>query len=142
MEPGEAALQTALWGKHLKGTDEKEQGGFLSGTKCIYSSSFLLLFFLASHTVKSICVCAKSLQLCPTLCNPMDCSPPGSSVHGDSLGNNPGVDCRALLQGISQIQGSNSHLYVSCIIRQVLYHQSHLGNPSKVYMRHHKEDIK
>ena len=26
--------------------------------------------------------CAKSLQLCPTFCNPMDCSPPGSSVHG------------------------------------------------------------
>ena len=26
--------------------------------------------------------CVKSLQLCPTLCNPMDCSPPGSSVHG------------------------------------------------------------
>ena len=24
----------------------------------------------------------KSLQLCPTLCNPMDCSPPGSSVDG------------------------------------------------------------
>ena len=28
------------------------------------------------------CVCTKSLQSCPTLCNPMDCSPPGSSVHG------------------------------------------------------------
>ena len=27
-------------------------------------------------------VCAKSLQPCPTLGNPMDCSPPGSSVHG------------------------------------------------------------
>ena len=27
-------------------------------------------------------MCAKSLQLCPALCNPMDCSPPGSSVHG------------------------------------------------------------
>ena len=27
-------------------------------------------------------VSAKSLQLCPTLCNSMDCSPPGSSVHG------------------------------------------------------------
>ena len=25
---------------------------------------------------------AKSLQLCLTLCNPRDCSPPGSSVHG------------------------------------------------------------
>ena len=31
-------------------------------------------------------VCAKSLQLCPTLCNPMDCSQPGSSVHGTRLG--------------------------------------------------------
>ena len=29
-----------------------------------------------------VCVCAKSLQLCPTLCDPMDCSLPGSSVHG------------------------------------------------------------
>ena len=28
-----------------------------------------------------VCVHAKSLQLCPTLCDPMDCSPPGSSVH-------------------------------------------------------------
>ena len=25
---------------------------------------------------------AKPLQSCPTLCNPLDCSPPGSSVHG------------------------------------------------------------
>ena len=25
---------------------------------------------------------AKSLQLCPTLCDPIDSSPPGSSVHG------------------------------------------------------------
>ena len=28
----------------------------------------------------------------------MDCSPPGSSVHGDSLGKNTGVGCHALLQ--------------------------------------------
>ena len=34
---------------------------------------------LAKWTV--LC-CAKSLQSCPTLCDPMDCSPPGSSVHG------------------------------------------------------------
>ena len=30
----------------------------------------------------SACVHAKSLLYCPTLCDPMDCSPPGSSVHG------------------------------------------------------------
>ena len=28
------------------------------------------------------CTHAKSLQSCPTLCNAMDCNPPGSSVHG------------------------------------------------------------
>ena len=28
------------------------------------------------------CVHAKSLRSCLTLCDPMDCSPPGSSVHG------------------------------------------------------------
>ena len=28
------------------------------------------------------CMHAKSLQSCPALCDPMDCSPPGSSVHG------------------------------------------------------------
>ena len=29
-----------------------------------------------------LCVRAKSLQSCLTLCDPMDCSPPGSYVHG------------------------------------------------------------
>ena len=28
------------------------------------------------------CMCAQLLQSCPALCNPMDCSPPSSSVHG------------------------------------------------------------
>ena len=31
---------------------------------------------------KCVCVHAKLLQLCLTVCDPMDCSPPGSSVHG------------------------------------------------------------
>ena len=35
----------------------------------------------------------------PTLCNPTDYSPPGSSVLGDSLGKNTGVGCHAVLQG-------------------------------------------
>ena len=29
-----------------------------------------------------LCMCAKSLQSCLSPCDPMDCSPPGSSVHG------------------------------------------------------------
>ena len=45
-------------------------------------------------------------QSCPTFCNPMDCSPPGSSVHGISqgrieewAGKNRGVGSHSLLQG-------------------------------------------
>ena len=56
------------------------------------------------------CVCAKSLLSCLTLFDPMDCSPPGSSVHGDSPGKKTGVGCHALLQGIFPTQGLNQHL--------------------------------
>ena len=57
-----------------------------------------------------VCVCAISLQSCLTFCNPMDCSPPGSSVYGDSPSKNTEVSCYALLQGIFPTQGSNPHL--------------------------------
>ena len=53
------------------------------------------------------CMCAKSLQSCPILCEPIDCSPPGFSVHGDSPGESTGVGCNALLQGNLPIQGLN-----------------------------------
>ena len=57
---------------------------------------------------------------------PMTCSPPGSSVHGDSSGKNTGVVCHALLKGIFPPQGSNPDL-PHC--RQILYHLSHQGSP-------------
>jgi len=41
---------------------------------------------------------AKSLQSCPTLCNPIDSSPPGSPRPWDSPGKNTGVGCHFLLQ--------------------------------------------
>ena len=49
----------------------------------------------------------KVVKLCPTLCNPMACSLPGSSVHGDSPGMSTGVGCHGFLQGIFPTQGSN-----------------------------------
>ena len=60
--------------------------------------------------------------MCPTLCNPTDCSPPGSSAHGDSPGKNIGVGCRALLQEIFSTQGSKLGLLHH---RQILYCLSH-----------------
>ena len=65
-------------------------------------------------------------QLCATLFNPMDCNPPGSSVHGDSSGENTGVGCHALLQGIFSTQGSNQAL-LHCW--QILYQLSYPGSP-------------
>ena len=56
-----------------------------------------------------VCVCLVA-QSCLTLCNPMDCSPPGSSVHGESPGKNTGVSFHALLQGIFPAQGPNPGL--------------------------------
>ena len=55
-------------------------------------------------------MCVKSLQSCLTLCDPMDCSPPGSSDHGDSPAENIGGGCQALLRGIFPTQGLNSCL--------------------------------
>ena len=51
-----------------------------------------------------LCLVAQS---CLTLWDPMDCSPPGSSVHGGSPGKNTRVSCHALLQEIFPPQGSN-----------------------------------
>ena len=66
-----------------------------------------------------LCLVAQS---CLTLCNPMDCRLPGSSIHGDSPGKNTGVHCHALLQGLFPTQGSNPGL-LHC--RQFLYTLSH-----------------
>ena len=49
-------------------------------------------------------------QLHLTLCYPVDCSPSGSSVLGDSPGKNTGIGCHALLQGIFPAQASNPGL--------------------------------
>ena len=72
------------------------------------------------------CAVCLATQSCLTLCDPMNCSPPGSSVHGDSLGKNTGVGCHAHLQGIVPTQGSNPGL-PHC--RQILCHLGHQGSP-------------
>ena len=70
-----------------------------------------------------LCLVAQS---CPTLCSPMDCSPLGSSVFGDSPGKNTGVSCPALLQGFFPTPGSNPGL-PHC--RWILYCLSHQVSP-------------
>ena len=47
-----------------------------------YSTWFEATGSLAQIIEVTVWVCAQLLQSCPTLCDPMDCNPPGSSVHG------------------------------------------------------------
>ena len=51
---------------------------------------------------RALDLCAKLLQSSLTLCNPMDYSPLGSSVHGDSPGKNTGVGSMPSSRGSSQ----------------------------------------
>ena len=45
--------------------------------------SIILFFFFSVNESPNKYLCADvCAQLCPTLCDPMDCSPPGSSIHG------------------------------------------------------------
>ena len=82
------------------------------------------------NIVKQLCATCLVSQSCLTLCNPMECSPPGSSDHRDSSGKNSGVGCHALLQGILPTQGSKPGL-PHC--RKMLYCLSHQGSPKQLY---------
>ena len=79
--------------------------------------------------VSWLCVHAKSLQSRLTLCDPVDSGSPGSSVQG--------ILQARILEGVamlssresSQLRDQTRASYVSCIGRQVLYHQHHPGSP-------------
>ena len=78
----------------------------------------------------------KVAQSCLTLCDAVDCTLPGSSVHGDSPGKNTGVGCHALLQGIFPTQGSKLGLLPQ---RQIFYCLSQQGCIDKiVYLQNFK----
>ena len=69
----------------------------------------------------------------------MECSLPGSSVHGHSPGKNTGVGCHAPLQGIFPTQGSNPGLLH---YKWIFSHLSHQGSPLTVCELIQKDTIK
>ena len=79
--------------------------------------------FQQEVTLQRVRVTVLIVQSCPTLRNPMDHSPPGSSVQ-EILQVRMGS--HALLQGIFRTQGSNPSL-LHC--RRILYRLSHQGSP-------------
>ena len=77
-------------------------------------------FFVSGQLYVHACVHARSLQLCPALCDPMECSPPGSSVHR--------ILQARILEWVAMPSSGESfrpmdrtHVsYISCIGRRVL----------------------
>ena len=65
-------------------------------------------------------MCARS---CLTLCNPMDCGPPGFSVHWVLQTRILALGCHALLQWIFPTQGLSPHLLHLLHCKRVLYYR-------------------
>ena len=87
----------------LSGTQTRLHADLSEGTQALPRG------MLKSWSVSQCCYCL-AVKSCLTFCKPMDCSPPGPSVHGIFPGKHTGVSCHFLLQGIFPTQGSNPHL--------------------------------
>ena len=88
-----------MWGQSLGWEDPLKEG--------MSTNTSILAGRIPWTEEPVLCLVAQS---CLTLCHPIDCSPSGSSVHGDSPGKNTGVGCHAFLQGIFPTQRSNPGL--------------------------------
>ena len=81
-------------------------------------------YFLSAATMEnSTCACSVT-QSCPTLCNPVNCSPPGSST---------GVGFHLLLQGVFPTQELKPTSPVSPTLEVDSLPLSHLGSPKEQY---------
>ena len=88
-----------------------------------WDDHFVTYAYIKSSHFTSCAVLCLVDQSRPALCDPMDCSLPDSSVHGDTLGKNTDVSWHVPLQGkIFPTQGSNPGL-PHC--SWILYHRSH-----------------
>ena len=75
-----------------------------------------------NNVIYYACVYAKSLQLCPTLCDPIGYSPPGSCVHGILKARELEWVSMPSSRGFSWTMDQTQVSYISCTGRQVLYH--------------------
>ena len=108
----------------------------LNSTQLVKSRKTSVAQFHSDHAwctqklwLSCVCACAKSLQLCPTLCVPIDCSPPGSSVHGILQARILEWVAISFSKGTFPALGSNPNLS-HC--RQILYCLSYLGSSTRL----------
>ena len=78
-------------------------------------------------------MCAKSLQLCSTFCNPTDCSPPGSSVHGILQARTLEWVAMPSFRGSSQPRDQTCSFCSSYIVGKFFYHWATRRSPKGKY---------
>ena len=81
------------------------------------------------------CVCDQSLQLCLTLCNLMDCSLPGSSVHGILQARILEWVAMPSSRGSSGPRNQNPNLLCLLLCRQILYSWATVEAPQHLYCK-------
>ena len=91
---------------------------------------YLSVYQWMKWNIGCVCMHAKSFQWCPTLCDPMDGSPPDSSIHEIFQARILKWVAVPSSRGFSQPRDRTCLSYVSCIVRRVLYHQRHLRSSS------------
>ena len=102
----------------------------LYGIIQIITATYMIWKYIAQTLPFYICVFfhAQSLQLCPTLCNPMDCSPPSSSVHRILQARI--LEWVAMPSSRSSWPGYRIHVCLYLLYcGWILYPLSHLGSP-------------
>ena len=77
----------------------------VSHSAILFTNYKVHLWELSMLIIYVLCLVTQSFL---TLCDPVDCGPPSSSVHGDSPGKNTEVGCHAVLQGIFPTQVSRT----------------------------------
>ena len=130
MEP-DKPTQVRRGSRNGKGSVPFSPSSDLLGSSTMQELSYLWsgLMINVKYRIQNCCETASvqfSRSVVSDSCDPMDCSPPASSVHGDSPGKNAGVGSLSLPQGIFPTQGSNPGL-LHC--KLILYHPSHQGSP-------------
>ena len=124
------AWWAAIYGVTQSRTRLKRLSSSSSSSSSMYTHGWIPSVFIWNHhnivnrLHAALCLVTQSRL---TLCDPIDCSPPGSSVHGDSPGKDTRVGCHSLIQGIfpsreDPNQGSNPGLPH---YRRIIYCLSH-----------------
>ena len=100
---------------------KKGQGQILLSASGGYSCKLCFKYSKTNHLSLCLSSCLVT-QLCPTLCDPVDCSPPGSSVHGILQARILDWVAISLSRGSSQSRDWTCISWGSCVGWQILYH--------------------